>query len=55
MVSEGESMAIIAGSMALGRHGAGTVVENSHLTPRHETESSLVMAWDFETSNPVPQ
>jgi hypothetical protein len=47
-------MTIMAGSMAVSRHGAGTVAENLHLIHKQEVES-LGVAWAFETSKPAPK
>lgn len=44
-------MNIIAGSVAVGRHGTGAVAESLYLDPRQKTERRGLL-WTFETSKP---
>ena len=51
MVSEGESMTIMAGSRAAGRRGAGAAAESLYVIPKMEVEEGLDPE-HFETSKP---
>ena len=44
-------MNIIAGSVAIGRHGTGAVAESSYLVPQTE-DRKTGSVWAFETSKP---